>query len=221
MKGVQSQVFWGILLVVVGLLALFGSLGILGGVMTAVWILLLAAAGAGFLYVFLADRARWWAVIPGLTLLGMAILVALNALFPAFGDVAGGTIFLGAIGLSFWIVYLVKREHWWAIIPGGVLVTLALVAGIDAVPGSGGPGGSIDAGGVFFLGLGMTFLLVALLPVNRAQTRWAFIPAAVLLIFGLVLAARAAAILQYVWPAALVLGGLYLVLRGFLPRPQE
>ena len=51
MKRVQSQAFWGILLVVAGILALFSSLGILPGLMTGVWVLLFSAAGAAFLYV--------------------------------------------------------------------------------------------------------------------------------------------------------------------------
>ena len=41
-------------------------------------------------------------------------------------------MFLGTIGLSFWVIYLTRRDFWWAVIPGGALMTLALVAGARA-----------------------------------------------------------------------------------------
>jgi hypothetical protein len=44
--------------------------------------------------------------------------------------------------------------------------------------------------------------------------KWALIPAAVLLIFGAVLAASEAAVLGFVGPAVLVLAGIYLVIRA-------
>jgi hypothetical protein len=33
---------------------------------------------------------------------------------------------VGGIGFAFWAIYFVKREHWWAIIPGSVMLTIAL-----------------------------------------------------------------------------------------------
>ena len=87
----------------------------------------------------------------------------------------GGAIFLGGIGLSFFAVYLTDRvERWWALIPGGVLVTLAGVT-IAAQRF-----GEFQTAGFFFFGLAITFLLVALL----AGMRWAYWPALVLGIMG-------------------------------------
>ena len=40
-----------------------------------------------------------------------------------FGDKLGawgGALFLGSIGLAFWVIYFVRRDFWWAVIPGGV-----------------------------------------------------------------------------------------------------
>jgi hypothetical protein len=88
------------------------------------------------------------------------------------------------------------------------MLTLALVAGLSqAVSGMSG-------GGLFFLGLGATFGLVYLLPTPEGRMKWALIPAAVLLIFGAVLAASEAAVLGFVGPAVLVLAGIYLVIRA-------
>ena len=90
-----------------------------------------AALVAGLLFLVFAVRGQWWAWIPSLSLLGLAGLETLQYLAPVAADQWGGSVFLGAIGLGFWIVYLVDRAHWWAIIPGGVLVTLAVVATLD------------------------------------------------------------------------------------------
>ena len=34
----------------------------------------------------------------------------------------GGALFLGCIGIAFWVIYLADRARWWGIIPGGVLL---------------------------------------------------------------------------------------------------
>jgi len=74
-------------------------------------------------------------------------------------------------------------------------------------------------GGLFFLGLGVTFGLVYLLPTREGRMNWALIPAAVLLIFGALLIASEVQIIKYVGPAVLVLAGVYLVYRAFRRQP--
>ena len=201
-----------ILLIIVGILLLLQNFGILGGVVALIWSLIFAAGGLIFLYMFLTNRANWWAIIPGFTLLGLAALITLDQFLPRVGDALGGTIFLGGIGLAFWVIYFLNREHWWAVIPGGVMFTVALIAGLDAVfEGA-------ETGGVLFLGLGLTFGLLSLLPTPQGRMRWALIPAAVLLVMGLLITAAATGILEYLWPAALIVVGLYLLFRMFRHR---
>ncbi|MBC8262828.1 MAG: hypothetical protein H8E47_01705 [Anaerolineales bacterium] len=202
-----------ILLIVVGILLLLQNLGILVGVVALIWSLIFGAGGLIFLYVFLTDRTHyWWAVIPGFALLGLAALIALDEFFPRVGEAVGGMIFLGGIGLAFWVIYFIKREHWWAVIPGGVMFTVALVAGLDAVfEGA-------ETGGVLFLGLGLTFGLLSLLSTPHGRMKWALIPAAVLLVMGLLITAATTGILEYLWAIALILVGLYLLLRMFVSR---
>ena len=198
-----------ILLIVVGILLLLQNFGILGGVVALIWSLIFAAGGLIFLYMFLTNRTQWWAIIPGFALLGLAALIALDQFLPRVGDVLGGTIFLGGIGLAFWVIYFLNREHWWAVIPGGVMFTVALVAGLDAVfEGA-------ETGGVVLLGIGLTFGLLSLLPTPQGRMRWALIPAAVLLVMGLLITAATTGILEYLWPAALIVVGLYLLFRMF------
>ena len=209
MKRFDVRTVGAILLIVVGILLLLQNLGILGGVVALIWSLIFGAGGVVFLYVFLTDRTQWWAIIPGFGLLGLAALIALDQFVPQVGDVLGGTIFLGGIGLAFWVIYFVNREHWWAVIPGGVMFTVALIAGLDSVfEGA-------EMGGVLFLGLGLTFGLLSLLPTPQGRMKWALIPATVLLVMGLLITAATTGILEYLWPAALILVGLYLLFRMF------
>ena len=200
-----------ILLIGVGILLLLQNFGILGGVVALIWSLIFAAGGLIFLYMFLTNRTQWWAIIPGFTLLGLAALIALDQFLPRIGDALGGTIFLGGIGLAFWVIYFLNREHWWAVIPGGVMFTVALIAGLDAAfEGA-------ETGGVLFLGLGLTFGLLSFLPTPQGRMKWALIPAAVLLVMGLLITAATTGILAYLWPSALIVAGLYLLFRMFRP----
>lgn len=211
MKQFKSSVVWSILLILAGLLFLLQNFGFLSGVFGLFWALAFGLGGAAFLYVFLANRTQWWAIIPGFALFGLSVLIALDTLWPAAADAIGGTLFLGGIGLSFWVIFLMNREHWWAIIPGGVLITLALVAGLSSLEG-------VEMGGIFFLGLGSTFGLLAIVPTPQGRMGWALIPAAVLGVVGLLLLAAAAPFIRFIWPTAVILVGLYLLFRALVSR---
>jgi hypothetical protein len=212
MKRLHYRLIWGALLVGVGLLLLLQNFNILGFLWGGVWAFLFAAGGAAFLVVFLSHRNNWWAAIPGFTLLGIGALIGLGTFFPRLENAVGGSLFLGAIGLSFWVVYLRSREQWWAIIPGGVLLTLATVAGLsNTLPW-------VETGGMFFLGLAATFGLVYLLPTPQGRMSWAIIPAAVLFVIGLIVTVATSSLFRYIWPAALILVGLWLIYRVFRPR---
>jgi len=74
-------------------------------------------------------------------------------------------------------------------------------------------GGS--SGGIFFLGLGITFALLALLPTSGGQMRWAWIPAGILGLMGILIIFAAENLINYIWPSALILAGILLVGRSF------
>jgi len=202
MRRVDWRIIVGLLLILAGAISLLERVGIIPPGIDLFWGIAGVGGGAAFLYVFFANpRAQWWAAIPGFTLLGLGAA----AFLPEGLD---GLAFLGGIGLAFWVIYLVNRQHWWAIIPGGVLFTLAAVS---ALPGR---VGNIDTGGVFFLGLGLTFLLVALL----ARHSWAYIPAVILVLLGAVLGLGFGGLLDWLWIGVLFLAGLILILFALLRR---
>ena len=96
-------------------------------------------------------------------------------------------------------------RNWWAIIPGGTLATISLVAGL------GNMNAGMETGGVFMMGLGGTFALVALL--TRATDhpmRWAWIPAAILASLGLLIFFAALDLTGYIFGVALIGVGGYL-----------
>jgi hypothetical protein len=151
-------------------------------------------------------------LIPSFTLFSIGTLITLGVLAPSISEVWGGSLVLGGIALSFLVIYLVDTNNWWAIIPAGVLFTLSLVAGLDAFF-------SFETGGIFFLGLGLTFALVAVAPNPQGSTRWAWIPASILGLMGLLILAAAGEMVGLLLPVVLILAGGYLLLRTL--RPAE
>lgn len=214
MKNQTGRILFAIFLIGLGVLGLLGNLRILPidfNNETLIWLLLFGVVGLGFMAAFLSNiHEMWWAAIPGMTLIGLAMLIGL----PAFWGPAGGAVFLGMIGLSFLIIYLLRREFWWAIIPGGVLGTLALVS-LIAEAGNGYLGG-----GVFFLGLALTFLIVSLVPTAEGRMRWAYWPAGILGMMGALILIGAGGAAAYVWPIMLIGFGGFLVLRA-MQRKSE
>jgi hypothetical protein len=197
MKRFDYRVVIGTVLILGGILMLLDRIGILRGATDFFWALILAAGAAIFLFWFFSDPSKWWAAIPGFTLAGMA---ASTLLLDKIGW--GGLAFLGGIGVGFWAIYIRQPTKWWAIIPGGVLLTLGFTSALSEAFNIG------ETGGVFFMGLGLTFLLLALL----AKLKWAVIPAAVLLLFGFILGTPFVGLLEYAWIAVLLIAGLVLVI---------
>jgi hypothetical protein len=212
MKRIETSIMMGLVLISAGVLFLLQNLGVLGPVQGLIWALLFAVGGAAFLMAFARAPARWWALIPGFTLLSLGVLIGFQEAAPSLAEPWGGALFLGGIGLGFGAVYLTGRERWWALIPGGTLLTLAAVAGLsESLNGA-------DLGWVLFLGLALTFGLIAIVPTPQGRMRWALFPAGVLLI--LALAGFSGGALEVIWPVVMILAGLYLAYRA-LRAPQR
>lgn len=204
MKRIDPRIVIGTLLILAGLLGFLQAFGILRDASDVFWGIVFLIAGGTFLVIFSRgfSRGEWWAVIPGLVLTGIGVVI----LLPEALEDLGGAVFLGAIGLSFWLVYLSGRDRWWAIIPGGVLLTLAAVSALPDELFTGA-----DSGGIFFLGLSLTFLLVALL----AGMQWAYWPAGALGVFGIFLTFGSQIFLLYYFGAiALIAIGVVVIWRS-------
>jgi hypothetical protein len=202
-------------LILLGVAALLNNLNLLPwdiNTMQWFWLVVFGGAGVSFLAVYVSGRENnWWALIPGLTLVGLAVLI--SNILPD-GSIGAG-LFLGLIGLSFWLIYAQKREFWWAIIPGGVLASLALMLFLtETVSGTGEPA-------ILFLGMGLTFLLVYLLPNPEGRMRWALWPASILGFMGLMFTIGSGGLAAYIFPAVLILGGGWIVLRSMTRKNES
>jgi hypothetical protein len=203
MKRFDPRIVFGLLLLVGGSLALLQTMGYLKNVSDIFWGGMFVAVGLIFLILVLGGH--WWGVFPGFVLLAIGGLL----LLPKQLNIFGGALFLGGIALAFWVAYITERkDRWWALIPAGVLTTLAGVSITSE------RFGGFESGGFFFLGLAITFLLVALL----AGMRWAYWPALVLGIMGLMGIASLLEFANYVWAAVLIAVGGYLLFRYFTQR---
>ena len=209
-KFFSSRIFWGLILIIGGLLLLLDTLGIFDGG-DLFWTIVTVVVALLFLSVFATNQDHWWALIPGTIFLAISAMIGLNAFLPGFSEKnLNFIILLGGVALSFLLVYLVEKSNWWAIIPMGVIATIAVVASMDKNTTT-----LVSSGGVFFLGLGATFILVAVLPTPNGPMRWAWIPGIIFGLIGLILLMAVEEYINYIWPIGLILGGLFLVVRAF------
>ncbi len=206
MKRVDHRLLWGILLIAAGILFLLQNLSLIPSAWDVIWGVFFGAAGVVFLFAYSSDRSQWWPLIPGLSLLGLAVLILGDQFFSGFTGHWGGAIFLGGIAVGFWAVYAVNQEMWWAVIPAGVLTTLAVITVADAFVA--------DSGFMLFLGLAATFALVGILPNPTGRMTWAFIPALVLFLLGILTSQILMPVFDYIWPVGLIVLGGYFILRN-------
>lgn len=199
-KRFDPRIIFGVLLIAGGVLALLQTMGYLKDASDMFWGGVFVVAGLAFLA--LLTGGHWWSAYPGFTLLAIGTLI----LLPDRYEDLGGMIFLGGIALSFWVTYLTSpRERWWALIPAGVLTTLAgMTLAAQRL-------GGFETGGLFFLGLAITFLLVAAL----AGMKWAYWPAGVLGLLGIFATLSMLDAMPYLWAAALIAAGVFVIFRSF------
>lgn len=205
----RSSVIGGIALLLVGALLLLRNLGVIRQPGDTLWSLLFLAGGAAFVAAYISNRTRWWALIPAGTLIGLGVLIGVTTAFPGAGERWGGSIFLACIAASFLLIYFLHRANWWAIIPGGVMLTTAVVAGIA----TGGSSGEL-AGAVMMYGMAATFLVLAQIELPGGRMRWPFIPAGVLAALGTVILLESVSGFGIAAALAVVGAGVYLLMRG-------
>jgi len=203
MKRYDPRLWIGGILIFLGALTLLDNLNIISNISDIFWGVIWGLIGLFFLYRLFADRTSWWAAFPAFALLGLSISQLLPQALQGFSGLA----FLGGISLAFLWVYFSDTSRWWAIIPAGVLLTLGVISVLDTVTG-------VDNGGILFIGLGLTFILVAILPGGRSRS-WAFIPGAILIVFGALMAPPLVGFTKFIFPAVLIILGGYLLLRFF------
>ncbi len=177
------------------------------------WIpaLFLFMVALSFLFVYLTNRLRTWALLVAYILAVLA-LAPLMSMAGRNGDYFGSLIFF-AVAFPFFIVYFRRPENWWAIIPAGVLTTIGVVAAL-AIAGlinSATSGGYANA--FLMAGLAATFAVLWL----RHHKTWAKI---VTIVLG-ILAVASVFLFGYYeifWPVAFICVGIFLLYLALRPR---
>jgi hypothetical protein len=174
-----------------------------------------ALAGIGFAVDFSRDSHDWWAAIPAGALLGLGALIAFVELTTA-PDEWGAAMLLAGSGLGFAAVYFRVRDHWWALVPAGLLLSVTIV--VASVP-------VVDRQeGIAVIVLGIiaaALVALALIPIRGRRMVWPLIPAGIVGVVAGFLAADAAEALEpYNWvsPALLLVVGLVIVFRTLSGR---
>jgi len=215
-KRSYSSWIWGGLLIALGLVFLAENLDLLGDWNAPVWSLILGAISLVFLVTFISDRSQWWALIPGLVILGVAVAVFLAEQELVAGYVVA-TIILAGVGLPFLLIFLTDRKHWWALIPGMTMIGVAGAVFLEGI----GVISDEAVGGLVVGGIALGFLFIYL--IDRQQW-WALIPGGIMGTVAFFL--LVATVIEYVWPVALILLGLLLLRSGLVggrrrPRGAE
>lgn len=217
MKRLSETVSWGIFLLLAGVFLLLTNLNVFGTWGRLAWAALYTLTGLGFLIWFFIGRQHWWRAIPAFTLLGIGAAMLLAWLNIELGGWSPSLILFG-MALSFWAILIARKEHWWALVPAGVLTTVAVLFGLWP---------RLDVAGrtaVLLIGIGLTFLLLYIIRYDEHDARWAAVPTGALLLLGMIMlveAFSAPALVQDWWPIVLVVAGAVLIILGLTRRAAE
>lgn len=140
----QNRSWLAAVLIGAGMLFLIDRFAWAAGFSNVLWALVFFAVAAVFVWLYRADAVRWW-----------------WALFPAFAALAaglavvagntGGLVLLALGGALCLLLYFRDRQRRWALLTGGALLSLALMAFFELLfPPA-------DNGWWLFLGLAVTF----------------------------------------------------------------
>ena len=110
----------GVVLLVVGALLFFGQFGLpdLLGQSTVLII------GAILLFFYFGQHQSVGYLIPGAILTGLGAGILADAILP--NELGSGSYAALGLGLGFCAIWVFAHDHWWSLIPGGIIALSAL-----------------------------------------------------------------------------------------------
>ena len=173
----RSGLFWGLLLIGAGVVALGQQMGYIDQFTDPkIWIWIFAGISLlAFINYALSGWQQWAWLFPAGVFGGLALTITLATNNVDSAAVAT-PLFVGLF-IPFLAAYLTDRAHnWWALIPGGVMLFLALTTLL--VDSTGGEW----VGALFLFMIALSFFVVYLN--NRTRT-WALLVAYILAVLGI------------------------------------
>lgn len=177
----EQPIAWALILL--GVLALLTGGGLFSGLSVVLRTLLFGLGGALLVRRYLEDPKEIWALVVGLGLIGVAMTLFSST-----------TTMLALIGLGFATLYWRDKRQWWAVLPAGLFLSLAVAMGLG--------GTLLGTAPLLFLGFAATFSCLM-----RLGKAWAIYPAIAALVVALL---SSDAISGSLLPLLLIGGGLYL-----------
>lgn len=178
-------------------------------------VFIMFAIALPFLYVFLRDRRQWWALIPACVMgaVGLFLLIEIGGSSASWLP----ALIVFGIALPFYVIFFLKQDQWWALIPAAILTGAGLATIIGTSDMSADNAERLGGAAV----LASVALVFALLWWRRKvyKTGWAGVLALILaagalvvLIFGLRM--------EIFWAVALIALGGWILFRSMRPRAK-
>lgn len=184
----------GILLIATGVAGMLRSIGELPSVPATLWLLTVLGVVAA-LWARGTRHSERGTRIGGTLLLGIAAMAGAG---PLEAVVVPGVVAAAFLGV--W-----ARDPWrtWPLIPGGLLATVTLTGVIDVFAPAWNPAP------LLFLGFGLTFSALYLLPADRGGAKgWALFPALFFTVMTVVVNDPTRSLPGWLLPVLMILGGV-------------
>ncbi len=204
----KSGLVWGGLLIVFGVLALLETVTNLNA---WVWVAVLTTGGLVGFSVYAMDRTEKWLLIISYAMLAVAGLLTFLTL-GVLVDSYVATFVLLAIAFPFLVAFLLNRTNWGLLIPFYVLLVIGIMVPLLEL-------------GVLNDTLIATYVLLAIaIPffivyIRNTKNWWALIPGGILAVIGIAFLIAETAV-EYIFPAALIVGGILIVVRQFTKKEE-
>lgn len=166
-----SRMFWGLLLVVLGVYLFAENIGLVEEVPVTGWTIIFGITSlASFTIYFTNKHKNWPMLFPAMVAGAIAAIIWL-AENGAEGEWLG-SLFMYSVAVPFWVALMTNRkENWWAAIPGWVLTVFASIILFESKIG-----GELTGALVVF-SIALPFYVVYF---RSREHWWALIPAGVL-----------------------------------------
>lgn len=177
MKPKLSSIILGMVLILAGLFALANQMGYLKDLSPTTWIIVFAATSILFFVAYFASGIQSWGwLFPACIFAALSGTIAITE--STIVDEWIATLVLGSVAIPFFIAFLLDRSRKWALIPGLILIFIALVPPLATMMRDDWVGAMIVTM------IGLPFLVVYLV---APKNWWAIIPGGIMLSIALMI----------------------------------